>query len=387
MNGISQEELRWLTSPEAENGWLFALTLGKLDEERKYLNNIIENSPDNVNGLLLSGYLNSRAESEGESFREELLDQIATSKPQLAFGCTWRGKATHRGVVRTVGLVKSRSVPLERLRMLTYGGWLKSLSDEDAISIAQSMFDIGGEGMLQASMETVHQIILNRPELVNAMEPLIWKLLAFRPSRNWHLEDWEWGQLAQQVAQHDPEKTIEIVLSFFELDWFVPLEDDGRMIALKLATEKEPELAWTLIGDAIIAGGKIASGLIVALSRWYGELIPINILIDWATRNRPQGPWVVARFLPVRPTISDKVRALLTSFPHDQNVKSQLSANLYTGGFVGPISGRTQSNIDLVRVWTEDPTPVVRAWASELLDGLEKELAHQKIIEEEEEDG
>jgi hypothetical protein len=129
----------------------------------------------------------------------------------------------------------------------------------------------------------------------------------------------------------------------------------------------------------------IASGLIVALSRWYGELISINILIDWAKRNQPLGPSVVARYLPVRQTvISDKVRALLTSFPHNKDIKSQLIANLYSGGFVGPISGRTQSNIDLVRGWAQDPSPEVRGWASALLDGLEQELAHHKMIEEEE---
>jgi hypothetical protein len=58
---------------------------------------------------------------------------------------------------------------------------------------------------------------------------------------------------------------------------------------------------------------------------------------DWAKRNQPLGPSVVARYLPVRQTVlSDKVRALLTSFPRDKDMKSQLIANLYSGWFVGP---------------------------------------------------
>jgi hypothetical protein len=48
-NGISEEQIVWLASEDAQNVWLFGKRLGELDKSRRFLNQIVAATPANVN--------------------------------------------------------------------------------------------------------------------------------------------------------------------------------------------------------------------------------------------------------------------------------------------------------------------------------------------------
>ena len=53
--------------------------------------------------------------------------------------------------------------------------------------------------------------------------------------------------------------------------------------------------SWDLIGAALSRMDSMAHRLLLALEESYGELIPTNVLIDWARQHLPGGPGVAAQ--------------------------------------------------------------------------------------------
>jgi hypothetical protein len=381
-NGISSSDFSWLASPEAENAWEFAYRLGEIDSERKLLQPVAAASPNNINAVLLAGYLNGRASVEGQAFRDDFLDDLAESLPLLAFACSWRGASTSRGVRRVLKLVDDRRITPETLGYLQFGGWTLTLSPNEIAQLVHSMLEAGTHAIFDAAAGILINLLSKRPESLEIVESLVWRLVETKPERNW---DWDWGRLATRMADRDPQRVVKIIVGFFSSGHFVAIDSDETMQALQRATANDPEGSWQIVGDAMLKGDETSTGLVVSLSKWYGELIPTETLIGWAKKNLPRGPWIVSRIIRIGDSkLPERARALLLTFPEDDRLKRQLVANLQTGVSVGPLSNRISADLMIVKGWTKDPDPKIRSWAKLLVKSVERQLKRRQMIEEEE---
>lgn len=382
-NGITDPEIEWLVSPEAENIWEFGFRLGQIDTGETFLDRITAKSPEDVNGLLLASYLRGQANVKGEEFRERFLDKLSEPRPLLAFACTWRGGASQHGLNRILGLIETRRIPAESLGYLAYGGWTHTLSDEDINRLVNVMLDSKSSTILDSASSILMGLAARRPESIDKIEPTIWRLIEIHPGRDWN---WQWGQLVAGIVDRDPKRVVQIVKKFFESDRFVPIESDETMKALRLATDRDPAGAWDVIGEALLKDDEVGMRLGISLSKWYGELIPRNILLFWAKNNQPRGPWIVSRILVVNDSpMPERARDLIIAFPTDAKVKNQFEVSLQTGMSVGPLSGRIGSDLAIAESWAEDPSPIIRSWAQQLVKGIKTRLKQVKRLEEEEE--
>ncbi len=125
--GLSNGEIEWLVSPEAENVWIFGRRLGELDAARTYLDVIVALSPANLNCMLLSSYLVGLENRDGRDAGDAILDKLAETAPTLAFVATWRGTATAASGRRIFQLMRFGHVEPYFYLALMYGGWVASL--------------------------------------------------------------------------------------------------------------------------------------------------------------------------------------------------------------------------------------------------------------------
>jgi hypothetical protein len=382
-NGISDSEIEWLSSPEAENVWGFGYRLGQIDEGRSLLQKITAQASESVNAVLLASYLNGRANAEGDEFREEFLDSLAELRPLLAFACTWRGTSSHRGLDRVLHLVETERTPPETLGYLAYASWTHPLSVDDVDRLVKAMIDSGSPKVRDAASSILMGLSARHPESVEKTESSIWRLVEMRPDRSW---EWQWGQLVGGIVNRDPKRVVNIVKRFFESEHFVPIRSDEVMKALQIATALDPKGAWEVIGDAMLKEDDVSMRLVISLTKWYGELIPSNILISWAKNNQPRGPLIVARIIVVGDSqLPERARALLLAFPSDNRLKSQFSISLQTGFSTGPLSNRIGADLAVAESWAQDPNPGIRSWARQMAKGIKARLKQTRMLEEEEE--
>lgn len=381
--GISDEVLGWLASTEAENVWTFGLRLGELDAELRFFWRIVTCSSEDVNALFLAAYLMGQAKVEGSDRREQLIDQLSETHPMKAFTSTWRGEASHRGFERIVGLVKSGKIESEKTGFLMYGGWTKSLSANDVATLVEMMLSGERQRVLEPCMSMLHDALQREPKSIGILEPVMWEVLESTPAEAGVMVTWRWGQLARIVAARDPQKMIQIIIRDYSSRRFVPLSDERQQV-LQTATEADPSRAWNAVADVIMSGGDTSSGLLTVLRKWYGELIPIEHLIAWAKANQPKGPRIVAHLIGSDlGNPSSRARALVLAFKGNVEVWNELYANMVTGFWQGPYSGKIARDLTIAKQWAEDPDPEFQAFAKDLIKELEHQLRQQKIREEE----
>lgn len=372
VEGLSDDAWRWLSSPAAENVWVFGRRLGEIDSAQSLLSKIMEVSPENINAMLLSSYLSGKP----DSVRDDLLDEIALSNPTLAFVASWRTGTTVRAGTRLLRLMDEVSPKL--WGFLKYGAWLKPLPDEFVVPIVRKMLDNS-----DSSRDGASAVMHMGSEWATSHDELLWKALTILPKG--HGEEWEWGQLAQMGIRLDPARLADLALRYLLEDDDVHLSSHPTVQSLAGATRESPVTVWKMVAKALLNKSPASFRLLLSLQHWYGELVPSDELVNWATRNGRRARIIVAELISVSAPLPEHARQLIIAFPEDDDLLNIFAGQLFAGSWVGPMSGHTESVLDKIQVLESDPNPRVSAWASRLRIGTVKQLEQEKLQEEDDE--
>lgn len=380
-SGLSQEDIEWLGTPEAENVWILAVELGKLDSESKLLDSIQKASRRDINCLFLAGYLTGQSELKGDPFRDAYLDQLAVTEPVLAFGATWRSKATLAGLSRIFSLVDSGAIDPEMLGYMAYGGWTIAFSAREIRELLSRLLKGNVQRVMDPAMSIARNLLQRNPEAIDSIEEVLWKMLSVKPERSWQ---WLWGQVASKLVNRDPERMVRIILSFFEADHFVPLSSESEMELLAKATEIAPKACWEAIGSILLREDNLSHRVLISLRGWFGELIPANDLLSWAQEHEAKGPRIAAQLIRATgPDLPQRAKMLLSNFPEDNYVRNAIVGNLLSGAWVGPHSKKIEQDLLIAEGWARDDDPRIRKFAREVIKGLKMDLSRHRLWEEE----
>jgi hypothetical protein len=199
-----------------------------------------------------------------------------------------------------------------------------------------------------------------------------------------HLE-WEWGELAQRAATHDPLRIAKLVLDRIQSGERLLLPNEPSLKALSDATRLKPEAVWNEVSPRLLSSGLQGFRIRHALDKWFGELIPMQLMVSWANQNLPNGPGIVAHLITIGAPLSDRARALAEAFPDNDQVLRVYAGSLEGGGWAGPMSGHIESLQRIADQWKNDPSSRIRAWAQRLAKSFEERLERQRLVEESEE--
>jgi hypothetical protein len=379
--GISDDDLKWLGSSEAANAWHFGQGLGKLDANSEYLPRVLEASQRDINPLFLAGYLAGQEQIKGLNFRETFLDALAKSEPLLAFAATWRGSPTMRGLERILALVDSGLLSPEMLGYLSFGGWANSLSATDVKQLLERLLRGPAQKTMDPAMGIALRLLEKDSGAFGTIEGLLWQMIEVKPELAW---SWDWEQLAAVLAPRDPKRMTAIILSYFDdADYLCYTTSPERKVLLH-AAQLNPKASWELVGNVLSRMDGTAHRLLLALDESYGELIPTNVLVDWAKQHLPHGPGVAAQLVSVKAgKLPERARTLLRTFKDNKDVRGVIAGHLSSGSWHGPFSGRIKFELGIAEDWAKDPDPVVRDFTRVLIKDLKQRLKRQMLKEEE----
>lgn len=380
--GISDEEVAWLASREAENAWVIGRRLGELDGTLQFFERIVAFSSDDVNTVFLASYLAGRETAGGKELRERLVDQLSVDHPLMAFGCIWRGDASEWGLRRIINLVESGRVQPEALGMLVYGAWTKTLPADDVAALIRLLLKGDKAVALEPSMAMIEELLQRLPEAIDGVESLVWEILESTPPNASVMSEWRWGQLAPKVALRNPQRMTHLIVDQYSSAEYISASNE-RHHALQIATQADPVGAWHIVSDAILPL-RNSYNLLAAVRGWYGELIPVDHMVSWAKAHQPGGPRIAARLIsPSRGQLSQRARALILAFPGNEDILAELWGGVVAGFFAGPISGKMERDLAVMKQWEGDVDPVIRSQIRKYIEGMEKNLRAQRIREEE----
>jgi len=382
--GLGDAELKWLSSPEAVNVWPFGKRLGELDTDRRYLERIIEISPDDVNCVFLAAYIAGLASSQGELLWDQVCGELAGVRPILAFGVMCRGPATGAAGQRILDLIDGEKVPSHALQILMYGGWVGSLPVPERRAIIKRLLDRRDEALTPVALSILHDSVTKEPHATDAYCDLTWDALERPLTVSQFGEEWYWGELAKLFAGVEPKRAAALAIHKMgeESSW-LHFQETGRAV-LAAATAADAVGVFGVVSSALLDRQPGRYRLLFALEHWYGDLVSSKTLVEWA-QHSPLARSIVASLIVVDGApMPERLRALLKAFPDDRELLNSVLASLGTGSWSGPYSERLKRQRDVLQNWANEEDPWIRKWAQDAVRRTERAIERQLKIEEEE---
>jgi hypothetical protein len=385
-NGLNEEELKWLGSPEAENVWPFGRRLGELDAEGRFEAQIKRVTEDDFNCLLLAAYLTGRYAAGREAERSQAISEIEQSKPRAAFGATWRADSSESGAQRVIRLVRNRLVDPSAFRVFMYGQFLPQLPLKYAIQIVDLTLDADTGNYAEIALGIIDNLLRSKSASIEQFGESAWKAIETVPAgRVSHTFDWQWGRIAAPLATANPVRFAKAFIKLFESDetW---LATESAQHCLRTAAEADPAGVWSVIGPTLLREDQTGMRLRIKLEHWFGELLPPDVLVNWAKQGGRMGFLHAAALLSVKSgSPSEAARLLVKEAKNPNEVLSLIFSSLRTGFGTGPLSGLMERDMEPLRTLANDPEPRIRAWARAQMVSEQKMVKRQKLIEEEHE--
>ncbi|MBF6611613.1 MAG: hypothetical protein IVW55_00610 [Chloroflexi bacterium] len=376
--------LPWLTSPDAENAWIFARRLGQLDTEHIWLEPLLEATRTGNNAQPLSLYLSGRAEAGEQEWRENLLDKWSEDEAlsRIVFEATRLGASSERGVTRLLKLVDKQWVKPDMLRLLGYGAWAQGLPAYQVEQILRRILaDPSTQATGAAALILIGWVQDKSQPIDDKVKTLIWEILE-RPS-GWNGPvdlEYEWEQLAKILLPGEPARLARLILMIIAQ---APGLHHGRVTLLSEALAIEPAAVWQVIGEALLRSPSRYYLTWALEESGFISQVPLEILKPWLAKKKAKGAQAIAVILkPGGEQLSELVRLLISEY--GDQVGGTLAGNFFSGGFMGSEAEYFQQKLNIARRWQHDEDAHVREWAFSLARSLDAQIKDARLREEEE---
>lgn len=409
---LLKQELRWLVTSEARNGFRFGYELGKRDLGMGLISTLLEaqkNAGTASTGYFLGGYFRALFEKDQSGWEEQLdalaaNEQLRTLVPEL----TWRSGMTDRAALRVLRLCEEGAVSSSDVRIFALGSVSKRLSEQVLARFVRFLLDDSSLDAPLVALDLIHAYYYN--EELTLPKELTRRVLT-HPSllekrdlgQRGQMDEYHWTEVAMSFMQLHPEEAL--ALADFVLAHF---EEDGTIFegffsqthnVLREIIRAHPEQAWAQITKYL---GPPIDARAFGIKHWLrGEdffepgaegalnLVPAEAIWRWVDEDVEQRGWYIASMVP--PTLSAEeervclAREVLVRYGDWEDVRRNLMLNFMTEGWVGSRSLHLQTKRDRLLQYREgESDPNVRLWIDEYVLSLNKDIEAARVEEERE---
>jgi len=267
-----------------------------------------------------------------------------------------------------------------------YGQFLPQLPLKYAIQIVDLTLDADTGNYAEIALGIIDNLLRSKSASIEQFGESAWKAIETVPAgRVSHTFDWQWGRIAAPLATANPVRFAKAFIKLFESDetW---LATESAQHCLRTAAEADPAGVWSVIGPTLLREDQTGMRLRIKLEHWFGELLPPDVLVNWAKQGGRMGFLHAAALLSVKSgSPSEAARLLVKEAKNPNEVLSLIFSSLRTGFGTGPLSGLMERDMEPLRTLANDPEPRIRAWARAQMVSEQKMVKRQKLIEEEHE--
>jgi hypothetical protein len=406
--GLLRDELGWLVTQEAKNGYRFGYALGQLDTSLQVWSEIREAylaAGSNAHDYFLGGYLRAifdRAPLVWETIIEELASDGRLQSNSLP-GLVWRSGISDKIAALILGLVQSGKASPQTLGIFgagratdglsdaTFAKWLEALIDFKSFSASATALHL-------ASMSVLSERFLTR----NQLEQLLTQPALFEAGGHYDVMlSHYWLQLSHSLVNLDPGAEKVVLRAFIK-----SIANSGVVTAglgpegerfLDELVSKHPSETWRIASEYIYPPMDVRGFVI---TRWLrgdqgfhgrdpGPMrhIPRSEIWSWIEADPATRAPYVATMAPKDFTVEtwqgSLIRDILCEFGDSDKVQSAALSNFYTGAWAGTASTHYATEREaLAELRTKEADPNALRFLNTAIAGTDEQLQRAKIEEE-----
>ena len=372
----------------------------------------IEEVPENDRNYdLLSGFVIGL--SEGHPNDRDMFKQRAARSRELApafLRVSWRFGITGSDIQMAIGALQDGILPPRHFTEWAFSGKLAKVPAPEVAPLFDTMLDHSAEGFTKA-VHLMGMYAYSAPEKLEGLRPQVLKLAEnstrWQLTRGWdqcqyHFDliiDWMLGK-----GRQDPDAratALALAKAVANVDGF----NDDRLIKplIPRLLSGFPEIAWPLIGQAIVSDARRASRLRYVLGDPYSFgrtanpailSLPEDTLFAWCDACPDSAPAFLAVTIPVltdqrvdapEGTLHPVIARLLGKFGDRKDVLQAVESNIHTFGWSGSRTTYYAPFKEPLGKLLQHPRPEVRRWAKIMLRQLDDVVANSHKEDEERE--
>ena len=407
------QELDWLVTTEAQNGYRFGYELGKRDEDFSLLPVLLEaqqSTGANSSTWFLGGYLRALFERNPQKW-EEQLDALTHDEkfviwvPEL----TWRSGMSDQAALRVLSLAEKGIIGIGHFRMFCFGGVVKDLSEDVFTKWIEFLLNSSDTYAISIALTLYNFYYLRNERKRTLPEELTLKLLMhpllFQKTENGkrdQMDEYCWTEIGKIFVQLYPERSLELADRIFE-----HFGEDGTifegfssqtLVVINEITRLYPKEVWRKIKKYL---GPPIDSRAYHIKEWLRgstffeekegtlTLIPPEEIWKWVDENVEKHAWYLANFVPKRLSREEGktclARELLIRYGEREDVRRNLIANFSTEGWTGLESLHYQEKKQqLLDFKKDEDNENVKRWIDEYISSLDREIERARIKEERE---
>ncbi len=366
-------------------------------------------APENERDFdLLAGYVAGLAEGYPDAVAA--FKQRAAESPELApafLQVCWRLGITASDIQLAIEAFQKRLLLPRQLNL--WIGALDKLSASEVAPLFDAMLDHSAEAFTVA-VDLMGMYAHRVPEKLEELRPQILKLAENigRPKRrpSPRMEEFGFKEIMDWMlskGRPDPDARATALALAKAVANVEELVEGGKESPLKpvlpMLLSSFPEIAWPLIGQAIVSDETKAWRLAFILGDYHGAgrtilSLPEDVLFAWCHAHPDCGPAFAARIVPIlstqqndttgRPLHPVMVR-LLDEFGERDDVQRAVRSNLFTFSWQGSRTTHFALYKEPLHGLLKHPRPKVRRWAKAMLSQLNAAIEEARIEDEERE--
>ena len=406
------DELGWLVTVEAKNGFRFGYELGLRDSAVKLLPEIKqaqEAAGSDSSLSFMGGYLRAYRGIDQESW-EELADRFANNRqtrvwvPELTL---MSGYMSDRSAKRVLGLARSGYTPLPQLGTFVLGGLIRNIDPEVFKDWIEYLLAQPDENAVATALDLYSTYYTGETVKGQVPKDLTLKLLThdslFRRGQRGQFkgDDYDWTTIGEVFLETHPELSLAVARKMLQC-----LGEDGTIVEgfhsrsrtlLNRIVSQFPNEVWPMVSDVL---GPPIDGVAYCVKEWLRgedmfepgeaamiEVFPPDLIWEWVNGDLDTRAWYLATFVP--PTLfrdENKpclARELLIRFGDRKDVRRNLLANFYSEGWTGPMSEHLEAKkAGLLQFRDSETDRNVLQWIDEHVDDLDNRIKQERIDEE-----
>ena len=372
---------------------------------------VAETPEDERNHDLMAGFVAGLAEScpgAVEDFKEKAAGShdLAPSLPQIC----WRLGITPNDVRLTIASLQNRVLSPSRLHLWSFGGKLAEVPPQEVASLIGMMMDHSADGFTEAvtlmgmySFGDADRLSGLRSQVVKLAETSAkWKLTRRAQQCQYHFENIIGWMLVK--GRQDPDACATALALAKAVADVQELNDDLLLKPMlpKLLSDF-PEIAWPLIGQAIVSDPRRGWRLRYTLgdpshsgrgTKPVLLSLPDATLFAWCHANPNQAPAFLAGCVPVLATsevaanerpLHPMMAWLIDEFGDREDVQLAIERNIHTFGWSGSMTTYYEPYRRPLTALLQHKKPKVRRWARATLRYVENLLNEVRRQDEERE--
>ena len=393
----------------------FGKSLGELsDDPVEWLEEIIEtmkaSDPQQVNDDLLVGYLmglHAKHPSKVTVMKEVLAESELFASAFTTL-CSRLGEISQQDVRLAVDALNGGHLKPHHLRPWVYGGILSATPADHVTLLFDALIDHSSQGVAECA-DLMGMYVWQSPEKISDISNQVMKLA--ERSETWNAD------CGQNVSSYHFQELMKMALnrgrndglarstalrlskSFVEIDGYRSRTLFEPILPLLLS--EFPEIAWPIIGQAIIDDE--STGVMLTLELGGGISfsdepdsailnLPDDVLFAWCYANPERAPAFAARNLPFLTTfdrnafqreIHPFMLRLIDEFGHREDVRDEIAGNIWTFGWSGSATEYYGMFYESVAVLVDHELRDVRLWARQVSHQLREAFERAKNEDDE----